>query len=229
MKTRKQLLVAVILLMAMITMVACGSDVSENEAEPETSTVTTTVKVISKGSVENINGVWGLYANNELQDSFTGIASNDLGDWYIVNGLVDFSYNGTVTYENETYNVANGKASKLMLAPLSEYSDNILFSDSVRNDKTGNWRLARVYTNQIFANYAKQYYDEYFKADNEVHFIVDLNQKTTTTMTVADGTLFLTVHQYQDKEEHDATLLGSGAVLKTYHVDKNTGAITFQE
>lgn len=227
MKTFKALLIGIMLFASMMAMGACGANEEGNEQE--STSITTTTTAITDTKVESINGVWGLYANNELQKSYTGIASNDNGDRYIANGLVDFSYNGTVAYNGETYKVVDGRATKITLPPLSEFSDNILFSDSVRNDKTGNWRMARVYTNKIFANYAKQYYDEYFKADNEVHYIVDLNQKTTTAMTVSDGTIFLTVHVYQDKEEHDANLLGGGAVLNTYHVDKNTGEITFSE
>ena len=41
--------------------------------------------------------------------SFTGIAKNEYGTWYVKNGKVDFSKNGKVTYNGKTYTVEKGK------------------------------------------------------------------------------------------------------------------------
>ena len=40
------------------------------------------------------------------------MTENDEGEWYVVNGAVNYNYNGTVDYGNFTYNVENGKAVK---------------------------------------------------------------------------------------------------------------------
>lgn len=59
--------------------------------------------------VEPVNGTWGLYKNGELVSNFTGIAANTYGEWYVVNGLVDFSYSGTVKFSGKDYTIKEGK------------------------------------------------------------------------------------------------------------------------
>ena len=81
-------------------------------AQPTTVVTVTTaapVEVPANAVVEQNGDVWGLYENGNLVNTFTGIASNDLGNWYIKDGLVDFSYTGPVTYNNAVYNVVNGQ------------------------------------------------------------------------------------------------------------------------
>lgn len=52
---------------------------------------------------------WGLYQGDNLAQLYNGIASNDLGTWYIQNGLVDFDYNGYLKVNGTTYKVTGGK------------------------------------------------------------------------------------------------------------------------
>ena len=59
--------------------------------------------------VNHVKGSMAVAHNGNLVNTFTGIASNDLGNWYIKDGLVDFSYTGPVTYNNAVYNVVNGQ------------------------------------------------------------------------------------------------------------------------
>lgn len=96
---------------------------------------------------------------------------------------------------------------------------------NVRNDVTGKWRIAKIAENIEMQNYALDYYKKYFKSDDEIHAIVNFNYKTTTCISVMGNLLDVTVHEYVDKEEHDAKLLFSGMVLKEYHVNKDTGEI----
>lgn len=59
--------------------------------------------------VEGSEG-WGLYkSDGTLVRSFTGIAANSYGTWYIRNGLADFSYTGNLTINDTTYRVEKGK------------------------------------------------------------------------------------------------------------------------
>ncbi|MBO4383270.1 MAG: Ltp family lipoprotein, partial [Clostridia bacterium] len=61
-------------------------------------------------SVRKLNQGWGLYdANRNLVSSYNGIAANDMGTWYIKNGLVDFSYTGDLSVNGAVYHVEKGK------------------------------------------------------------------------------------------------------------------------
>ena len=52
---------------------------------------------------------WGVYQYDSLVRRYKGVASNNLGTWYIRDGLVDFSYNGYVIVNGTTYKVNKGK------------------------------------------------------------------------------------------------------------------------
>ena len=52
---------------------------------------------------------WGVYQYGGLVRSYNGIASNELGTWYIKDGLVDFKYSGYVKVNGTTYKVTEGK------------------------------------------------------------------------------------------------------------------------
>lgn len=52
---------------------------------------------------------WGVYQYDALVRSYNGIASNNLGTWFINDGLVDFKYTGYVIVNGATYKVTEGK------------------------------------------------------------------------------------------------------------------------
>jgi hypothetical protein len=95
----------------------------------------------------------------------------------------------------------------------------------VRNDVTGNWRVATIAENIDISEYALDYYNEYFESDDEIHAIINFNYNTTTQIRVLGNQLDVTVYEYVDKEEHDAKLLFSGMKLKEYSVDIESGEI----
>lgn len=98
--------------------------------------------------------------------------------------------------------------------------------NSVRNDKTGNWRLSTVATTENIVEYTKSYYENNFSDDKEIHAIVNFTLNTTTKVSkVLDNILSVTVHEYVDKEEHDANELFSGMVLADYFVYLDNGDI----
>lgn len=104
--------------------------------------------------------------------------------------------------------------------------DNINFVVSnVRNDVTGNWRIATIAESIEIQNYALDYYNKYFESDKEIHAIVNFTYNTTTKISVMGNLLDVTIYEYVDKEEHDAKLLFSGMLLKEYHVNKDSGEI----
>lgn len=101
----------------------------------------------------------------------------------------------------------------------------ITFYKSVRNDTTGRWRVAVIYTGENMVDHALDYYKAYFTSDDELHFICNLGLKTTTEISVVLGKLQVDVREYVDKEEHDAKILNSGMLLTSYLVDIATGEI----
>ncbi len=110
-------------------------------------------------------------------------------------------------------------------APENALDFDISFSDTYRNDVTGNWRLARIAENVNIEEYAIDYYNNYFKSDSEVHIIINFTLNTTTSITVMGNLLDVTTMEYVDKEEHDAKLACSGMLLSEYHVNIDTGEI----
>lgn len=99
----------------------------------------------------------------------------------------------------------------------------VIFLDSVRNDVTGNWRMAKVTGSKSAEEYAADYYKEYFKAENEVHAVVNFTLKTTTCITYVGGKINVRIYEYVDGEEHDAKALFGGEKLSEYNVDPDTG------
>ncbi|GIO18141.1 hypothetical protein J18TS1_12410 [Oceanobacillus oncorhynchi subsp. incaldanensis] len=88
-------------------------------------------------------------------------------------------------------------------------------STDVQNDTTGDWKKNVISESADTVEYALSYYDEYMEED-ETHFIVNLNYGTTTTLNHMGGLLYVDVHEYQDGEEHDASEIGAGMLLKSY-------------
>ena len=89
----------------------------------------------------------------------------------------------------------------------------------VRNDTTGNWKLSKIATTDDILEYAKSYYDNNFTSDDEIHAIVNFTLNTTTCVsTLFDNIISVTIHEYVDKEEHDANKLFSGMVLGDYWI-----------
>lgn len=95
---------------------------------------------------------------------------------------------------------------------------NVLFSDTYRNDVTGNWCLARIAQDIDIEKYALDYYKNYFESDSEIHIIINFTRNTTTRIIVMGNILDVTTMDYVDGEEHDAKIACSGTVLSEYFV-----------
>lgn len=101
----------------------------------------------------------------------------------------------------------------------------IYFYGNVKNDVTGNWRYSMTADNIDIENYALSYYKTYFKSDSEIHGIVNFTRKTTSSIRVNGGILFLDIYDYVDGEEKDAKLMFSGTLLKSYMIYTDNGDI----
>lgn len=101
----------------------------------------------------------------------------------------------------------------------------IIYAESVRNDATGRWRMAKVTGTEQIENYAVDYYKKFFKADNEIHAVVNFSLETTSCVTYVAGKLNVRVYEHVDGEEHDAKALFGGQKLAEYNIDIETGEI----
>lgn len=99
----------------------------------------------------------------------------------------------------------------------------INFSSSVRNDLTGRLRLATTSDGISPFSYALEYYEKYFKSDDEIHAIWDATRKTTTRLIVVYGNLQVTTFSYVKGEERDAKLLFSGHLQSDRTINLSTG------
>lgn len=100
------------------------------------------------------------------------------------------------------------------------------FSDSVRNDTTGNWRISLIADSATPDEYALDYYNTLFSSDNEIHGVINFSLNTTTRISILyEGVLDVTVLEYLDGEEHDAKELFGGDLLAEYWIHADTGEI----
>lgn len=90
----------------------------------------------------------------------------------------------------------------------------------VRNDTTGNWKKATTSEDIDITEHAKEYADEHME-DGDTHFIINFTLDTTTVINKQGDMLFVDVHEYVDKEEHDASTIGSGMLLKEHTIDSD--------
>ena len=101
----------------------------------------------------------------------------------------------------------------------------VTFSDTVRDDKTGNWRLAMASTSEDFLYYAASYYENYFKSDDEVHFFINTTLGTTASVSKMADMLCINVYEHVEGEEHSANNLPEGMSLGQYWVYLDNGDI----
>lgn len=113
-----------------------------------------------------------------------------------------------------------------------DYFDGKAIPMSMHNDTTGKWKVCTLATTSSgFEEYALDYVNRYFETaeSNEVHWIVNFTNKTTTSVTNLGGVLNVTTYEYVDKEELDAKAIGSGMVLSSYLVYTDNGDIVKAE
>lgn len=113
-------------------------------------------------------------------------------------------------------------------APAASSLDvDVTFYDTFKNDTTGKWRKALVSTSEDIQEYALDYYQEYFKSDDEVHVIYNFSLNTVNCLTVNGDTLFISITDYVDDEEHDAKAACGGTHLGDLQISIESGEITY--
>ena len=98
-------------------------------------------------------------------------------------------------------------------------------TSNVKNDTTGRWRVSECLTSQQPSEWAKDYYDAYFKSDDEVHFVINFTLNTSNSLKILADELYVDTFEYVKGEEHDANTLGSGMLYHSYRINKETGEV----
>lgn len=95
----------------------------------------------------------------------------------------------------------------------------------VRNDNTGKWRVTTTSKSFNPEEYAISYFKTFFEKEDELHYIVNFNRNTTTSINKFLTILQVTIHERVDGEEHDANKLGGGMLYAEFHVHLDNGDI----
>lgn len=98
--------------------------------------------------------------------------------------------------------------------------------DTVRNDVTGNWKCTVIAENNFnVEDYALSCYKNYFDSDKTILAVENLTTKTSTSISVVSGLLYVSVYEYTKGEEHDAKAMFGGTHLVDYIVYTDNGDI----
>lgn len=97
---------------------------------------------------------------------------------------------------------------------------------TVRNDVTGNWKCIVIAENNFnVEDYALSCYKNYFDSDKTILAVENLTTKTSTSISVVSGLLYVSVYEYTKGEEHDAKAMFGGTHLVDYIVYTDNGDI----
>lgn len=92
---------------------------------------------IKSTAVSQVGDVWGVFKDGVLDESYTGIATNNAGQWYVKDGKVDFSFSGEYSYAGLLFNVVGGKVqnntSQTATQPIVAQADDTLSSTQQTN------------------------------------------------------------------------------------------------
>ena len=107
-------------------------------------------------------------------------------------------------------------------AELKEKYDISEPSKFAKGDTTGKWRINTVANSTPPNDYAVDYAKAYM-SEGDVYYIVNLSLKTTNQFRLNNNILEVYTTEYVDKEEHDASAIGSGMEYSDKYYDMSTG------
>lgn len=96
---------------------------------------------------------------------------------------------------------------------------------NVNDDITGDWRMTYVNTTMSAEEYAIAYYKEYFKADTELHFLINQHLKTMAVIDQLGDFLDVRIYEYTLGEEYSADTMISEIKYGEWYVHLDTGEI----
>lgn len=98
---------------------------------------------------------------------------------------------------------------------------------SMREDTTDSWKVVTIAQSNLSPeDYAYSYYKTCFEDGDTIHWIVNFNTNTTTSISKSGDSVFVTVYEYVDGEEHSAKSIGTGTVYGEWSMNPDTGEMT---
>ena len=92
------------------------------------------------------------------------------------------------------------------------------------DDVTGNWRLSAVVTEKTIDEFAFDYYKSYFNSDDEIHWVVNYSDNTTSCINCISGYLSITEYSHVDGEENSAKKIGGGSHISDFLISAKDGS-----
>ena len=86
--------------------IVASYSISEDDYDPSTAEDDEVLSGLNK-----VDGVWGYYVDGVLDTSYTGLASNSAGTWYVEDGIVDFGYTGLAEIDGNLYYFSGSRLS----------------------------------------------------------------------------------------------------------------------
>lgn len=100
------------------------------------------------------------------------------------------------------------------------------YSDTVMNDVTGRWRCLLIAEDNFdITEYALSCYQNYFDSDADVLAVINYTTKTITSISRPADYLYVSVYEYVDGEEYDASNMFGGVNLGNFFVYFDNGDI----
>lgn len=94
--------------------------------------------------------------------------------------------------------------------------------EEVPKDTTGKWRLVYMSGSGQPIDFAFDYYKNFMEPD-QIHFIINTSDNTTTGIQNMAGMLYAKVMEHVEGEETDAAKLMSGSIVKEKYFNLETG------
>ena len=102
----------------------------------------------------------------------------------------------------------------------------VIFFKNVKNDKTKKWRLAVISDDSDLNDYVIDFYKKFISDKSDIFGIVNTKKSIVANVSnITDDWLDISVTEYQDGEENDASLLFGGKELEHYWINSETGEI----
>ena len=158
--------------------------------------------------------------NRNVQDAAAVIAEEN-------NENTSETIPNTSTPDTESENEIN-KLRQQFVAKLG--TSETVWYEKVPQDSTGMFRELVIYSDvEIDKELAIEYTNAYVSSDNQIHFIVNPSLRVTTRINKLGNLIFVTQHEYVDKEENDAKLLADGEIENEFILNLETGLCIVDE
>ncbi len=118
---------------------------------------------------------------------------------------------GEVLEKDEIKGEIIGKSNKDVEA-ISDFNPS-----NINSEILGMGKVLTISESIPIEEYALSYSEEYM-GENEIHYIINTKDNTTTSIKKLDQVIYVDIMEYVEKEEEDASILGSGLKLSGYKI-----------